>query len=250
MNTEIEKISFDLASQAHGLRVVDQESANRATQLVLLGKDAIKKIKDFFGPRKAKAHELWKMECDEEKAELAKVEPVVSELSSSIAEWRAAEERKRREAEMARLKIEFERRQLEAEALRRAQEAEQKAREAEARAALERDEAARRLAKVEAEKAQAEADAIIETAAREEIEAPPVPAVMEKPQTDGLAMREVWEFEVSDPELIPRKYMCVDYVKLGKVVRALKDQANIPGVRVYCRKIMASTRSSKSVGAF
>lgn len=250
MNTEIEKISFDLAAQAHGLQVVDQESANRATQLVLLGKEAIKKIKDFFGPRKAKAHELWKMECDEEKAELAKVDPVVSALSSSIAEWRAAEEGKRREAEMARLRTEIERRRLEAEVLRKAQEAEQKAREAEARAALEHDEAARRLEKAEAEKAQAEADAIIEIAARDEIEAPPAPAVPEKPQTDGLAMREVWEFEVCDPELIPRKYMCVDYVKLGKIVRVLKDQAAIPGVRVYSRKIMASTRSSKSVGAF
>ncbi|MCJ7644186.1 MAG: hypothetical protein MUP28_06885, partial [Candidatus Aminicenantes bacterium] len=70
MNTDIEKLSTDLATQATGLTVTDQGSANRATELILIGKDVIKKIKTFFAPMKESAWAAHQEVVQKEKAEL------------------------------------------------------------------------------------------------------------------------------------------------------------------------------------
>jgi hypothetical protein len=275
MNSEIEKISTDLAVQAHDLRVVDQASANRATQLVLLGKDAIKKIKAFFMPLKQAQDEAKRKLLEREKAELAKVEPIVTTLSSAIAEWRAAEERKRIAAEAEQRRQEAEKRRLEEEALRKAREAEAAAererlrlerenedlrrREAEALRAgdektLEaieekreeiRQEAHEILASVEMATNQA-----INEAAKAEAAMTPAPVIPIQPKTPGLAMRDNWEFKVEDPSVVPRAYLCVDEKLIGQVVRATKGKITIPGVRIFYRPIMAevSPRGKKSIG--
>lgn len=40
-----------------------------------------------------------------------------------------------------------------------------------------------------------------------------------------------WTFTITDEALIPREYLTPDLQKIGAVVRAMGDQANIPGVR-------------------
>ena len=67
----------------------------------------------------------------------------------------------------------------------------------------------------------------------------PDPVVIEKqtPKVEGLSYRENWWFKITDATKIPREYLCVDEVKIGKIVRALKQEANIPGVEVGCDKI-------------
>jgi predicted nucleic acid-binding protein len=52
----------------------------------------------------------------------------------------------------------------------------------------------------------------------------------------GISYQTYYSFEITDPALIPREYLTVDTVKIGQVVRALKDQANIPGVKVVEEK--------------
>lgn len=56
----------------------------------------------------------------------------------------------------------------------------------------------------------------------------------------GISSRGVWKYEVTDPALVPREYLIVDTVKLGDVARAMKETANIPGVRVYKESIVAA----------
>lgn len=56
----------------------------------------------------------------------------------------------------------------------------------------------------------------------------------------GISSREVWKYEVTDLSLVPREYLIVDTVKLGDVARAMKETANIPGVRVYKESIVAA----------
>ena len=68
---------------------------------------------------------------------------------------------------------------------------------------------------------------------------PPPPA----PKAQGLAFVDTWKFEVTDPALVPREHLKVDEASIGGVVRALKGQAVIPGVRVYCERTPRSTRS-------
>jgi len=263
MMNEIERLSTDLATQAQGLAVTDRASANRATELILAGKDAVRKIKAFFMPLKEAANATHRQLIEKEKAELAKVEPIVESLSRSISSWRTEEERKRREAETEARRREEERKRLEEEALRKAREAEEKAErerqrlEAEAEklrqealkkaddaVALKRIEEEREKLRLQAEEARRIADdettLAIDEAAKAEAAMAPAPIIPEAPRTAGLAMQDHWCFEVVDPMAVPREFLAVDEIKIGKVVRALKGQITIPGVRIFNRPIMAS----------
>ncbi len=42
-----------------------------------------------------------------------------------------------------------------------------------------------------------------------------------------------------DAEKIPRKYLVPVLVMIGKVVRAMKDQTDIPGIRVFAKTSVA-----------
>jgi len=59
-------------------------------------------------------------------------------------------------------------------------------------------------------------------------------------KVSGVNTREVWQFAVTDDSLIPREFLAVDTVKIGKVVRALKGDTAIPGVRVWAEKQIAA----------
>ncbi|MCJ7644027.1 MAG: hypothetical protein MUP28_06080, partial [Candidatus Aminicenantes bacterium] len=204
-----------------------QGSANRATELILIGKDVIKKIKTFFAPMKESAWAAHQEVVQKEKAELAKIEPVINALNGRVSNWRAEEDRKRHDAEAAAYRAEQLRIMAEAEAKRKAEEALRAAERAEAKGNQER------------------ADALIAKAAKIEekaaaIPTPPPPIIPPKPVTDGLSMRDNWCFEVVDPMAVPRKYLTIDTVTIGKVVRVLKDQTSIPGIRVFNQPSMAS----------
>lgn len=70
------------------------------------------------------------------------------------------------------------------------------------------------------------------------------PAVPPPPVAEGIVLREVWNFEVENFDLVPRKFLKVDEVKLRGYVVAMKHQAEIPGVRVWSSKV-ASVRGPK-----
>ena len=263
MNIEIERLSTDLATQAAGLTVTDQASANQATELVLAGKDVIRKIKGFFAPLKESAKAAHQGLVYKEKAELAKVEPIMNALSQRVSNWRAEEGRKRREVEAAARRVEEERQRLVEEALRRARVAEEQAEsrrqqlehegerlaqeaanKANDKAALKRIDEERERLRLQAEKnrkiAEEETTLAIDEAAKAEAAMAPAPIVPEAPKTAGLAMRDNWCFEVVDPAAVPREYLIINEVAIGKIVRALRGKIEIPGVRVFNRPIMAS----------
>ena len=136
-----------------------------------------------------------------------------------------------------------EREKLEAQA----REAERKAREeaeAKRRAA---DEAAAAGRAAEAAKLAAQADRVEAKAAAKvedlEVRAASVVAPItrsEAPKVAGTATREEWLFEITDPALVPREYLVIDESKIGKVVRALKSDTSIAGIRVYSRRVLAA----------
>jgi hypothetical protein len=86
-----------------------------------------------------------------------------------------------------------------------------------------------------------EAEAVIDeaTATAQEIQgrAPDVP---EAPRAEGLSLRTTWEFEITDEAALPREYLKPDTTKIGQIVRALKDQAKIPGVRIFPKRSVAA----------
>ena len=60
------------------------------------------------------------------------------------------------------------------------------------------------------------------------------------PVVQGVSMREVYDFVVENEALVPAEYRSIDEGKIRLMVKAKKDQANIPGVRVFKRTVVAS----------
>ncbi len=60
------------------------------------------------------------------------------------------------------------------------------------------------------------------------------------PKVAGISTRKQWCFRITDAALVPREYLVIDEKKIGGVVRALKDAANIPGVEAYEEDVIAS----------
>lgn len=67
----------------------------------------------------------------------------------------------------------------------------------------------------------------------------------EAPKVAGTQFREVWKHEVTDPTKINAPFMEPSDVKIGQVVRSMKQDAVSvvgPGLRVWAEKIIASGR--------
>lgn len=271
MNDEIEKLSTDLTKRTTGLAVIDQASANLATELILAGKSIVKKIKEKFAPLKDKARASWQGLVDWEKAELGKVEPFIDVLNGKLSNWRTEEERKRREVEAAARRVEEERQRLVDEALRRARVAEEQAeyrrrqleheserlaqeatKKTNDEAALKHIEEMREGLRLQAEEsrriADEETDKAIDEAAKAEVGLAPAPAIQEAPRTTGLAMRRYWKARVTNLSLLVHSITnglvsieaispCMTY--LNDLAGKLKDQVRIPGVEFYPEERMA-----------
>jgi len=54
----------------------------------------------------------------------------------------------------------------------------------------------------------------------------------------GVSSRQVWDFEIVNGAAIPREYLAIDETKIRLVVKALKGEAVIAGVRVFQRSEM------------
>lgn len=66
------------------------------------------------------------------------------------------------------------------------------------------------------------------------------------PKVPGMSIRKTWSFLVVSPNMIPREYMTPDLARIGAVVRALKGQCNIPGIRVRAEESITGRRPDQS----
>ncbi len=131
-------------------------------------------------------------------------------IKAAMLEWKKAEDaRVREEQRKAREKAERE----EAKLRKQAEAAEEKGRDARAETLHDR------------------ADAVV-----------PEPVAPAPTKVKGISTRTVWKFEITDPSQVPDEYKTIDEKKIGGVVRALKGDAKIPGVRVYPEETMSAGR--------
>lgn len=218
-----------------------EEAGERLRAIVAAKRDIEARRVEAVKPLNAavkRVNDLFRAPLDQcKKAENILKKAIAAYQARMDRERREREERMRqeREAEQARLRKEAEAR--EAAERERARIAREKAEEAARKAAeagrAEKAEAMRRQAEIDEQervrRAQEEAEA-----KRQQAAAMPA-AVVEVPtaKVTGLSSRKVWKFEVVDIHQIPEKYLKVDEVKIGKVVRALGDECDIPGIRVY-----------------
>lgn len=68
------------------------------------------------------------------------------------------------------------------------------------------------------------------------VEVPVIVVPKSAPKTT-TTLQTRWDFRITDPASVPREYLMVDTVKVGQIVRALKNETRIPGVEAYSRKI-------------
>ena len=62
----------------------------------------------------------------------------------------------------------------------------------------------------------------------------------EFPVTSGVQYRTSWKFEVTDEKLVPREYLTVNMRLVQSVVTHKKGDTDIPGIRAFEEKIIAS----------
>lgn len=188
------------------LKVVDEVSYRLMGNYPALLKKAIKFFDDLYDPRIKESNNHTKA-LREDKARLQK--PAQAALQYANQELFAYEEQQAAIARAEAVKIAAEERQKEE---------------------TKREQLAT-LAKEAGEEKLAES---IIAAPRED---PVVVPQVKLPDIEGRHYRESWEFQITDPSALPREYLAPDEQKIGKIVRALKQTTNIPGVRVFMRKI-------------
>jgi len=208
---EIEDEVNPVVAAAQSLVVNDATSYTQAMELGKACSARIKLVEDKLGPAKRKTYEAYQEVMRVMNSFTVPLAAAKKLLSSRAYAWQKAEEdRKRKEAEEARRLADEE-----AEAKRKAEE--------DARLA-----AAERLSDAGMKE---QAEEMLETPIVVEVEEVAAPAPSVKVQ--GASIRENWQFEIEDVTRIPRLYMTPDLVKIGKLVKALKGETNIDGVRVY-----------------
>ncbi len=221
--------------KANNMTVTDNVTNQAATDYLRTLKKFQSEIKAELRPHIEQAHTLHKSLVSQEKRLLAPLQEAERAIKSKVStflvkmeEIRKEEQRKAREkaeAEERRIREakEKQKREWEAKEKARLEEAERLEAEGKAEEAQKAREAAEKAAEKAEEREQQAAEAFV-----------PAPVVDSKVEVQkGVSTKVNWKFEVVDEMKVPREYLCVDEKAIGQVVRALKDKANIPGVRIY-----------------
>lgn len=209
---EVETKALTVVDQAKTVKITSAESYTVAGNLWKSIKDMMKEVSDTFDPIISKANLAHKEALAQKAKFYTPLEAAYRSVKGLMSSW-DAEQEKIRLAEQRRLE----------EIARKAEE------ERLLQEAIAAEEEARRNGAT-IEEAKQESAAILS----ETVYVPPVILPKETPKmAGGPIYRRITKFRIVNEALIPRQYLCVDEVKIGGVVRALKFQANIPGVEVY-----------------
>lgn len=68
------------------------------------------------------------------------------------------------------------------------------------------------------------------------------PVVKAVPKVQGVTYRDVYKFQVVNPQLVPRQYCIVNESAIRSVVNGLKGEAVIPGVRIWKERAVAVSK--------
>jgi len=210
----IQSTGLSVLSKARELVIASQDQLSAADAFRQDIRSLLRKIDDAFDPQIDQAHALHKSLLAKKKEFAGPPSQALEIINPKIADYIKEQDRIRLQKERERQLKEQEAKRLAEKAVDKAAELVDKGHVAKANAVL--SEAALKAGEIQAA-------------------APDIP---EKPQAD-VSLRTTWDFEVVDADKIPRKYMVPDLVTIGKVVRAMKDQADIPGIRTFTKTSVA-----------
>jgi len=170
---------------------------------------------NLYDPQIAKANALHKSLLADKKKLTDPLERAKKIGRAKMADYLDEEDRKRLAAERERQLKEEEARKTAEKAADKAHELIQKGQEAKAEAIIDKA-----TEKIEAALASA-------------------PAIPDKPAAD-YRLTETWDIEVVNAELVPKQYCVPDEVKIRRIVKANNGQIEIPGVRIFRKRSVAS----------
>jgi len=258
-----------LVDRAKSIVVHDQVGLTAANDISIVLTKTLREIDQTFDPIIEHFYKGHKMSLATKSKYADPIKAALQVIKNDkIGGYLAEQRRKEQEVREAAWRAEQDKIRLQQETLRKAQEAERKAAEekakaeaetrrlaaeADAKAARARSEEGRRKAQDEADRIRREAaerqkdlDALrkqredylrLEESRRQaELDAA-IPAPIEKSKTDGISIREDWDFEVVEAKLIPREFLMVDEVKLRKYAKTMKGDADVSGVRFFSKTI-------------
>lgn len=201
---EIEKFVPQVVQQAQQCTIASGEDYEMACSFLTFIANRKKQVEEVFDPIVSKAHAAHKEACAQKKKFMDPLLTAESNVKFKVSNYRAAEDRKRREEEL----------RLAAEARREADER-----------------ALNEAAQLEQDGEKELAEMVLQAAA----EAPAPVIVLENtvPKQSGISARTNWRYRVVNEALIPREFLSVDPMKIGAVVRSQKGMTKIPGIEVY-----------------
>ncbi len=197
----VERELGDILTWASALVIADNDMWLTACDRLRIGNALMKRIDETFARSIKASHDAHKAALAARDGLKERLSPACTVLRTKISAWQRGEDR--RLAEERRI----------AEAAARKEAEERAMREAEALAAQGHT---------------AAAEAVLDRP----LDVQPV-FVPSPPKAQGISTVKRWTFRIVDANAVPRQYMAVDEVAIGKVVRALGSAANIPGVEVY-----------------
>lgn len=213
---------------AKAMNIVDANSYEGAGGVRRDIKVTLKKITDYWGPKKDQAFQLHKSLVAAEKEMTRPLEDADKVIDDLMKDYRREQERIRREAEAERNRLEAEQRRLEAEAAMKAAEAARLVEEAGHCDELDdEDVEILRMAQAEAAQAQQAADAV-----------PEYTYIPDAPKAYGVSVRRIWKAQIVDPSLVPVEIAGiilrpVDEKALNRLAVASQGRFNCPGVEFY-----------------
>lgn len=211
---EVNNLALSVPDQAKQIAVIKtNEDYTRAGQILLTIKDIRKKIENTFKPIKQKMDAAKKEVLDQEKAADKPLLEAEAYLKPLISGYLIEQERIRKEEEN-----------------RLREQARKEEEERQLQAAIEAEQTGNKE----------EAEEIISAP----VQAAPVVVPKTVPKVAGISQRENWDFEIVSESLLPRQYLMPNLVAIRQVVRGLKGNANIPGVKVFKTSSIAAGRAA------
>ena len=210
---QLQEKALTFPEKASSIIVHDAETLKGANKFLLGIKAMIKEIKDSFIISKKKTHEAHKAVVAQEQSILEAPLKAEKIVKLQIGVYVRKIEEIRREAEREAAKAE-------AEQLREAAEIEADAQ------------------RFENHGHHKEAKEI-----RETITAPVAETLPDAPSLNGISVRKILTFEITDEALVPDKFKSIDTTKIRTYLREHKEKAiehDIPGIRIFYEDSVAA----------
>jgi hypothetical protein len=257
MNESVDTIKAEtlpVVARASAIVVKTPEQYTEASDFLKAVKGAQKRVADFFGPMKSKAHDAWKVITTTEAATLKPLQDAEAQVKRVLVTYQAeqeairqAEQRKLQAAADEAARKEREKSEAAARLQREKEQAAlQAAEEARKRAQAATNEAERAKAAADAEKAQAAASKAAAAAlVREEtaaaVIAPVVAVAAVTPVIAGQSIRKTWKARVVNSDAVPRAWLMVNEKSLAAFAVATKGAVKVDGVEFYEESTLASS---------